>query len=921
MQKFFTRSSRKLSLFALLLVVASMVSVLAPPKAVYADNPKPTLPLTWTDVNHTRAVSANNIPFRPLGYLCVDGGKWFHNSGKNIEIASEAQPQDDEDKIFVQSWIEGSKPPVFTSEYIENEWCVKSSKDHMPSYAWVTSFPEGTNYALIILPCYGSGEKNANKPVDPKDVWVSKEITKQVEKGNCIFFSPIGGDGKAGIDKNMATVDEIKVDPTKQGGTGVGLDAPEDVCPIKFWKLSWAVCPIATALYGEDGDGGLIGLLQDWVISHLTLNITAIFESDQYYVAWNSFRIIAISLIIVAGLIMVISQAAGLEILNAYTIRQLLPRLLLVAIAISVSWWLLEYIAQFFNNLMVWVGAAIEAPFGAKIEPLGARAMMTQMAAVIIGGTLLNPGMIISYLLTFSVVYAIASLALAVRELIIIFLIITSPIFLFFAIFQNTEGIFKTARSALIGLMAVGVVFGALMELGHVMAQLTPAKSDPIGILRMGFQIAALLAFPVILMRLGGIMAALSTAFRKRSSGFFKGQSEKRSENLAGTLASMRTGTRYTDRNMVTRAFNKTTKGVMDSNPHGIVRRIRDPKSFLEVRRATADASTRQAAQAIMELPGFMSLSQDDDSLRAAAYTPNNAVANLVRDFTAEGRYAGKADQAERIEADAKRAVSQVQAANLPMGTQALQVAAAQQLVLTGTGYKNQQQMVETFARAARGNVSTGAALAGWADFESRNAGRADLAPGAGILIELTTSRITGSGPTADDYLTAGSEAMMRADGYTATQMKGPGIKNGMANLAADIQRQQNIVNSSTAAAAARDAAKERLGQLTRKADNLMDNKMFGSENNILGIQQGLEPAVVAMNDTRIQSQPLSQVSNVNRTRKTDVNGNVTWTDVRDPKNRSLDHGRSHNIPNADYDARIAQGYNDAGGNQPRRGQ
>jgi hypothetical protein len=908
MQKFFTRFSRKLSLFALLLVVATTLTALVPPQQVFADNPKPTVPLTWTDINHTRAVSANNIPFRPLGYLCIDGGKWFHNHGKNIEIASEAQPQDDEDKIFVQSWIEGSKPPVFTSEYIENEWCVKSSKDHMPSYAWVTSFPEGTNYALIILPCYGSGEKNVNKPVDPKDVWVSKEITKQVEKGNCIFLSPIGGDGKAGIDKLIATVDEIKVDPSRQGGVGVGLDAPEDVCPIKFWKLSWAVCPIATALYGEDGDGGLIGLLQEWVIGHLTLNITEIFDNKQYYVAWNSFRVIAISLIIIAGLIMVISQAAGLELLNAYTIRKLLPRLLIVAIAITISWWLLEYLALFFNNLMVWVGSAIESPFNAKIEPLGARAVMTQMAAVIVGGTLLNPGLIMSYLFTFAAAYAIASLALAVRELIIIFLILTSPIFIFFAIFQNTENYFKTARSALIGLMAVGVLFGALLELGHVMASLTPAKIDPLGILRMGFQVAALFAFPIMLLRLGGVVAALSTAFRKRSSGFFQGQSEKRTENMAGTLASMRSGSRYTDRNKLTRAFNRTTKGVMDSNPQGIARRIRNPRSFRDVRRATADASTRRAAEGVMETAGFQSISQDDDALRAAAYAPNRAIAGLTAEFMAEGR------SRETAIADAKRAVSQVQAADLQMGTQSLQVAAAMQRVLTGTGYTDQRQMVETFAQAARGNVGTGASLAGWADFESKRAGRSDLAPSAGTLIDMTTSRITGSGPTADEYISAGSEAMMRADSYSATQMKGPGIKNGMNNLAADIRRQENIIQSTASSAQDVSAAKERLGQLTRKADNLTDNRMFGSENNIINIQRGLEPAQVAINDARMQSQPLSQVNTVNRTPQTDANGNVTWDDGKG-------HGESRNTRNAYYDAEIAKGYNDAGGDQRRRGQ
>lgn len=894
MHRFFTSSSRKLCLFALFLVAVAGFVLFAPPKTALADNPKPTLPLTWTDKLHTRAVSANNIAFRPLGYLCIDGNKWFHNSGKNIEIASEAKPQDDEDKIFVQSWIEGSNPPVFTSEYIENLWCVKSSKDHMPSYAWVTSFPEGTNYALIILPCYGSGEKNVNKPVDPKDVWVSKMITAQVKEGNCIFFSPIGGDGKAGIDKNMAKVEEIKVDPTRQGGAGVGLDAPEDVCPIKYNVLSWALCPIALALYGEDGEGGLIALLQEWVVSHLTLNIKDIFDNDQYYLAWNAFRVIAISLIIVAGLIMVISQAAGLDFLNAYTIRKLLPRLLIIAMLITVSWWLLEYIAVFFNNLMVWVGSAIEAPFGNKIDPFGGRAMAAQMAAVIIGGTLLNPGMILSYLSTFGVAYAVASLALAIREIIIVFLILTIPLTLFFRIFENTEKIAKTAQTTLFSLMGVGVIFGVMLELGHVMAQLTPAKADPYGILRLGFQIVGLLLFPIVLMRLGGIVAAAQVAFRKRSQGFFKGQKERRAENLGQTLAAMRNGSRYSDRNALTRAFNNTTRGVMNSSPHGIVRKIRDPKSYMEVRSATSAARMTAAANEIAETEAFQSFAQYDDALRAAAYSPNNAIAALTAEFVAEGR------SQEQAASDARLAVSQVQASGLQMGTQALQIAAAQQLVRTGTGYRDIEQMVNTFARASRGNTNTGAALAGMADFDAQRAGRSDLAPSAGTLIGLTARRIMGDRPTADEYLTAGADAMMRADNFNTVQMKSPGIRNGMNNLSADAIRQQNIINSSTASAEQVEAAKQRLGQLTRKIDNMQDSTHFASENNVLAINQGQQAAQQVLNDAQIQAQPLNQVYDINNRR-----------DASTPRPR--------NIVNENYDPDIAQGYNDAGGDQRRR--
>lgn len=52
----------------------------------------------------------------------------------------------------------------------------------------------------------------------------------------------------------------------------------------------------------------------------------AIFH-DNFKKSWNVFRNLGLGLVVIAGLFMVISQALGLDILDAYTIRKLMPRL------------------------------------------------------------------------------------------------------------------------------------------------------------------------------------------------------------------------------------------------------------------------------------------------------------------------------------------------------------------------------------------------------------------------------------------------------------------------------------------------------------------------------------------------------------------------------------------------------------------
>ncbi|HTH72255.1 MAG TPA: hypothetical protein VL737_02730, partial [Candidatus Pristimantibacillus sp.] len=79
------------------------------------------------------------------------------------------------------------------------------------------------------------------------------------------------------------------------------------------------------------------------LVNFLSLNTSKIFDTTKdsgkaFYTAWGVFRNIAYALLVIFGLIMVISQIMGLDILDAYTLRKMLPKLVIVAVVIPLLW-------------------------------------------------------------------------------------------------------------------------------------------------------------------------------------------------------------------------------------------------------------------------------------------------------------------------------------------------------------------------------------------------------------------------------------------------------------------------------------------------------------------------------------------------------------------------------------------------------
>jgi len=758
---------------------------------------------------------------------------------------------------------------------------------------------------------------------------------------NCIFgnssaprhFSHTWNDVKVVAGKTT-TLDALTCSSTSTNGA---CDAPEstekdpteeNLCPIKNWAFAWAACPLVSGLIGyEDDDpsaGGVIGKFQDWIVSSTIINTSDIFgntdgstsgKTTAYYKAWNSFRVIAISILIIAGIVMVVSQAFGLGIFDAYTIRKLLPRILVIAIIIALSWWLMRYAVQFIDNLTVWVASIIAQPFkDIAPEPFSAGALIAQWLGILTAAALVNPVILLSYVGTIVTALAVLALALAIRKLIIIFIIISMPLWLAAMLFEGTEKEGKTAISTGVKLGIVGVAMNGLITLGSIGAKLTTSDGDPLRLLPIGFMIGATFAAPVLAFQImagTGPTGKVFGGLNDRSKGVFDRLRNTRAEQRAGIIDSMKKGQRFNDSNLITRNFNKATRA-----GYNAPKALGNPMAFKRRYSALTDQADRQAGNEALERMQKAGIDQDDNALKAARYSSAGAaISGLTREFRTDlnGAVARGDMTAQQADIQARQlatsAAGAVEAAGLTFGTRGTKIAAAMQRVNTGTGYNNQQELVETLADAAGSNAGTAASLAGFANAATKRASRFDLAPGFGALNGLVQQQLQvnqGTAPriTEEQYVRTGVAAAMGASNTDIARTKTTGVTNIANDLNAAIRMQNNILTSTTASADAKNEARLHLAEYTQKLANAQQTtSMYGAEVNTLALHDNAgQPLRTVIGQVNQRTSPTVQQG-------IDVRPQITVVNQATGQVHQVDnpqYGRQMNVPNPQYDPAMA---------------
>jgi hypothetical protein len=310
--------------------------------------------------------------------------------------------------------------------------------------------------------------------------------------------------------------------PFSQPSASSGSTTPaNNSCPITDGDaLTWVLCPIATM--AQDAMSILSGWLKDFL--YVPTSMFSEFESTS-----NTFRDIGEALLVVAGLVMVVSQAAGLEMFAAYTVRKALPRIILAAIGMALAWPILLFIITFFNDIGYWtqtlITEAAKVPnasdpgtaFTTAMEGIGAVTGGTVVAgALIVGAAIAGAAVIISLLGTLLLALFVGFLILTIRQLVIIVCLILAPLAIASAVLPGTVRLWNFWRNMFITTMMmfpiIMAVIGAGMALSYIAGQIANSQGGAWDFMAIAALIVPFVILPFTFRMAGGVMGAISGA-------------------------------------------------------------------------------------------------------------------------------------------------------------------------------------------------------------------------------------------------------------------------------------------------------------------------------------------------------------------------------------------------------------------------
>lgn len=261
------------------------------------------------------------------------------------------------------------------------------------------------------------------------------------------------------------------------------------------FTLAWVTCPLLTAagdaITGPDGQGGLLGYFEDQLSFSVSKDLGSSTSQDQVKVTWGIFKNIATAVLVIVMLLMVYSQATGAGPFEAYTTRKMLPRLIAIAILMQLSWVVLAWVLDIFNDLGSGLSDLMYAPFGGSsnltIFSLLSHAGLGTPGAIIINWVgiiaLLTIGVaaaptVLLFALGAAAALLTAFFVLIFRKIIIILCLITAPIALAAYLLPGAQRYWKLWYDNLLKVLAMYPLIVALIAAGRIFAYIVSTQNN-----------------------------------------------------------------------------------------------------------------------------------------------------------------------------------------------------------------------------------------------------------------------------------------------------------------------------------------------------------------------------------------------------------------------------------------------------------
>ena len=244
---------------------------------------------------------------------------------------------------------------------------------------------------------------------------------------------------------------------------------PKKSCSDELIGLGWLICP-SMSLAGLMADAGYNSV-------SMFLDISPDIFKDNPELggakqAWNFFRDIANVVFVLLFLWVIFSQISNVGVSN-YGIKKILPKLILGAILINLSFYICQLAVDLSNILGYALKGVLEgASLRAEPSEIGViDGFVTVIEkAIVLAGTALFAFLTVSIpmLIWTLVSLAVAFLILVLRQAAVILLIAISPIAFAAWLLPNTESLFKKWVSAFKGLLVVFPVVSLMYGSGKL---------------------------------------------------------------------------------------------------------------------------------------------------------------------------------------------------------------------------------------------------------------------------------------------------------------------------------------------------------------------------------------------------------------------------------------------------------------------
>lgn len=383
-----------------------------------------------------------------------------------------------------------------------------------------------------------------------------------------------------GTFKDQSNPSTISIDP--QSGSGAaGSSSSASSCQVDG-GIGWIVCPISNFI--AKGMDTVFNVLTGF----LQVQPLQTGQDTPLLRGWEYMRSIANVAFVIAFLMIIYSQITGLG-LSSYGLRKLLPRLIIAAILVNVSYFIcsiavdisniLGYSIQdiFMNirnslvggangwnnsDVLSWSSVTSFVLAGGAAGAAGSIALVTTLSTFGVGGSII---LLLPALVSGLLAVLVALVVLAARQAIIVVLTLIAPLAFVAYLLPNTEKWFEKWRSLFMNMLiifpAFSVLFGGSQLAGDAIIQASPPSINVI-ILGMLVKVAPLFITPFLMRFSGSMLNSIGKAIQSRGSkvvGSTRNFAKDRAENQRMRRLAIQnpTGRQFLVRNAQRRDHNR----------------------------------------------------------------------------------------------------------------------------------------------------------------------------------------------------------------------------------------------------------------------------------------------------------------------------------------------------------------------------